>query len=132
MPLHLLKGLRPTALPRTRRWLAQLALLACAIRLVLAFLQLRELAAVRELALTDELTGAANRRALYSALDAMFVREATTGATPSGFALALIDLDHFKEVNDSGGHAADAACRFLRPHDGTQRAADGDPPRRQR
>ena len=39
---------------------------------MLAFLQLRELAAVRELALTDELTGAANRRALYAALDTVF------------------------------------------------------------
>jgi diguanylate cyclase (GGDEF)-like protein len=83
-----------------------LTLVACAVRLVLAFLQLRELAAVRELALTDELTGAANRRALYTALDDVFAREAEQGDEPPGFSLALIDLDHFKEVNDSYGHAA--------------------------
>ncbi len=85
--------------------LALLALGACAVRLVLAFLQLRELAAVRQLALTDELTGAANRRALYQALDDLFAPEVTPDRPQRGFALALIDLDHFKEVNDSFGHA---------------------------
>ena len=47
--------------------LALVTLSVCAVRLMLVFLQLRELAAVREQALTDELTGAANRRALYAA-----------------------------------------------------------------
>ena len=102
--------------------LALLTLATCAVRLVLAFLQLRELAAVRELALTDELTGAANRRALYAALDALLRPRTATGPTPAaGFALALIDLDHFKEVNDSFGHA-----------DGRRAAAGGGPPVRRR
>lgn len=64
----------------------------CACRLALAFMQLRELAAIRLQALTDELTGAANRRALYAELDQCFARTADE-ATPGGFALALIDLD---------------------------------------
>ncbi|MEO5711710.1 MAG: bifunctional diguanylate cyclase/phosphodiesterase [Nocardioidaceae bacterium] len=85
--------------------LALLALATCSVRLVLAFLQLGELAAVRELALTDELTGAANRRALYQSLDDLFAREGAPSRRQRGFALALIDLDHFKEVNDSFGHA---------------------------
>jgi diguanylate cyclase (GGDEF)-like protein len=92
----------PLGEPSLARELALVALATCAVRLVMAFLQLRELAAIRELALTDELTGAANRRALYAALDATFARR--TEDQP-GFALALIDLDHFKEVNDSFGHS---------------------------
>jgi diguanylate cyclase (GGDEF)-like protein len=92
----------PLGQPSLARELSLAALATCAVRLVLAFLQLRELAAIRELALTDELTGAANRRALYSALDVTFARRTED---QRGFALALIDLDHFKEVNDSFGHA---------------------------
>ncbi len=52
-----------------------------------------------EQALTDTLTGLRNRRAL----DLAFGRLAGAG-TP--FALLHIDLDFFKEVNDSLGHAA--------------------------
>ena len=51
----------------------------------------------RRLALTDPLTGLANRRATMAALDAEVVAD-------SNFAVALIDLDGFKQVNDAFGH----------------------------
>lgn len=56
-------------------------------------------AAAEERALTDGLTGLGNRRALERALD----RQIATGQP---FALVHMDLDHFKPVNDSFGHAA--------------------------
>lgn len=46
----------------------------------------------------DQLTGLRNRSSFESSL-----REATVDA--EGIALALIDLDHFKEINDTYGHA---------------------------
>ena len=49
-------------------------------------------------ALTDELTGLHNRRALESALTRL--RHSDTG-----YAVLHMDLDHFKEVNDTLGHA---------------------------
>jgi diguanylate cyclase (GGDEF)-like protein len=51
----------------------------------------------QRLALTDPLTGLSNRRATMAALYA----EAVAG---SNFAVALIDLDGFKQVNDAHGH----------------------------
>jgi diguanylate cyclase (GGDEF)-like protein len=54
---------------------------------------------VREQAATDQLTGLANRRAFLSALDHELA------GTEAG-ALVYLDLDEFKEVNDSLGHAA--------------------------
>ena len=54
-------------------------------------------------AVSDELTGLPNRRALQSAAAARL------GGAPDSQALLLLDLDRFKEVNDSlGHHAGDA------------------------
>ncbi|MGZ8744147.1 MAG: putative bifunctional diguanylate cyclase/phosphodiesterase [Nocardioides sp.] len=84
--------------------LALSTLAVCAARFLRVFRQLRELAAIREQAMTDELTGIANRRALYQHLDELIDPADGTGK-PAEFAVALIDLDHFKEVNDTLGHA---------------------------
>jgi diguanylate cyclase (GGDEF)-like protein len=60
------------------------------------------LARIQDLATRDELTGLANRRLAQERLEAEDQRQARTG---SAFAIALIDLDHFKAVNDAHGHA---------------------------
>ncbi len=66
--------------------------------------ELREaLEVVEELAQRDELTGAFNRRYMGNLL-ARTVAAPGNDATP--IALALIDIDHFKSVNDEYGHAA--------------------------
>ena len=66
---------------------------------------------------TDSLTGLFNRRKLDEELPRA-VRRATRTAAPAS--LLLIDLDHFKEVNDSLGHAGGDRVlvefgRFLAP-----------------
>jgi diguanylate cyclase (GGDEF)-like protein len=57
----------------------------------------------RSLAETDPLTGVANRRGSEEVLQRL-IRLAAAQRTP--FALAVVDLDRFKEVNDRHGHAA--------------------------
>ncbi len=52
-----------------------------------------------ELALTDPLTGLRNRRGMDQALSGLL-------ASRSDFALLHLDLDHFKQINDTLGHAA--------------------------
>lgn len=52
---------------------------------------------------TDALTGLANRRALGQVLDTALQQAAASGAP---LCLALLDIDHFKDVNDTHGHAA--------------------------
>lgn len=51
----------------------------------------------------DPLTGLANRRRLDSVLDLEIARSERHG---HGFGLIMIDLDSFKPINDSFGHAA--------------------------
>lgn len=55
------------------------------------------------LALVDPLTGLFNRRHAMPQLDAIAARAAETG---TAFAVMVIDLDRFKQVNDQHGHAA--------------------------
>ncbi|MGB5472993.1 MAG: GGDEF domain-containing protein [Gammaproteobacteria bacterium] len=62
-----------------------------------------ELTRVRLLSLTDELTGLPNRRAFMRRLEDEVARVQRYGF-PLSF--VLIDLDHFKAVNDEHGHAA--------------------------
>lgn len=65
----------------------------------------------RLLASADPLTGAANRRSIIEALD-RDVGRAIRSHQPLG--LMMIDLDHFKQVNDTFGHlAGDAVLRSL-------------------
>lgn len=56
---------------------------------------------------TDPLTGVLNRRSLIERLEASCVRARTRGLP---IALLFIDLDHFKEINDTFGHQAGDAC----------------------
>lgn len=66
-------------------------------------------ATARDLASRDALTGVFNRRVLVEQLAAEHERFRRGGP---GFAVAMIDLDHFKAINDTYGHAAgDAALR---------------------
>jgi diguanylate cyclase (GGDEF)-like protein len=65
---------------------------------------------VANLAMFDDLTGAANRRQLLARLDEECAR---SDRTMQPFAVLVIDLDGFKEVNDSYGHAAGDGCLRL-------------------
>jgi two-component system, cell cycle response regulator len=77
-------------------------LLAVLARLVITFDQnMRMLSASKDEALTDSLTGLANRRALMADLES-----AMSASPPEAMVLGLFDLDGFKAYNDSFGHPA--------------------------
>jgi hypothetical protein len=62
---------------------------------------------VADLALLDDLTGVGNRRHLLQRLGEECARSERSGES---FALLVIDLDGFKAINDTHGHAAGDAC----------------------
>jgi diguanylate cyclase (GGDEF)-like protein len=67
------------------------------------------------LARTDSLTGLANRRELDRVLSTLTARDAphAAGGLP-GCAAILVDVDHFKAINDAHGHlAGDAVLREI-------------------
>ena len=65
--------------------------------------------AMVRLSQTDTLTGVQNRRQLFARLELEHERAARFGEP---FALLLVDVDRFRELNEAAGHAAgDAALR---------------------
>ena len=60
-----------------------------------------ERARLADQALTDPLTNLANSRAVHDRLDAEVARASRYG---SPLSVAVIDVDHFKDVNDNAGH----------------------------
>jgi len=67
----------------------------------------RQADAMRELSMTDGLTGVANRRSFNDKIDAEWRRCARASLPLS---LIMIDIDHFKLYNDHYGHQAGDAC----------------------
>jgi diguanylate cyclase (GGDEF)-like protein/PAS domain S-box-containing protein len=84
--------------------LAGIAMLVVVSRLVAAFAQnARLLESSERRAATDPLTGLSNLQHFRSRLDNEIARTKREGGH---FALLLIDIDHFKSVNDIAGHRA--------------------------
>ncbi|WP_051325013.1 putative bifunctional diguanylate cyclase/phosphodiesterase [Candidatus Solirubrobacter pratensis] len=80
-------------------WLAAATLLVLMARVALTFRENQLLLASRHQAVTDELTGLPNRRLFNDRLRAAVEDE-------ERLAVAMVDLDRFKELNDTLGHHA--------------------------
>lgn len=87
---------------------AQMFLVMAAVSSLTMAAMLRELVSradmeqrLRAKALTDNLTGLANRELLFDRIDHASMR---LSRTPGRLALLFIDLDRFKELNDTLGH----------------------------
>ena len=71
----------------------------------------KELEQVRKQASTDALTGLYNRSAFFDSLEAVDT-ESDPASNP--YCVAMIDIDHFKRVNDTFGHlVGDKVIRFV-------------------
>jgi diguanylate cyclase (GGDEF)-like protein len=89
--------------------LAAATLVLALARMALTYLENSALQHSRTLALTDELTGLANRRAFHERL-----REELHGRGSDRLAVAMVDLDRFKDLNDTlGHHAGDRLLTWL-------------------
>ncbi|HEX4942759.1 MAG TPA: GGDEF domain-containing protein [Usitatibacteraceae bacterium] len=80
-------------------------------------------ATIARMAFNDSLTGLANRRAIVARFEEEAARSSRTGV---GFALAVFDIDRFKDVNDTHGHLAGDAllCHVGRLLAGAKRTED--------
>lgn len=84
----------------------------CRLNMNLDMLELIE--AAKESANRDYLTGMNNRRSLFAKSEDFFTRARDSG---SGLVAAVLDIDHFKRVNDTWGHdVGDLVLKQLAMH----------------
>ncbi|MDR7101337.1 EAL domain-containing protein [Croceicoccus sp. BE223] len=60
----------------------------------------------RRLAFTDPLTGSLNRRSIGPEVDALVAEVRKDASGHAAVAFVMLDLDHFKQINDLNGHRA--------------------------
>ena len=84
---------------------------------------LRNLAIAQMRASTDALTGLPNQRAVQTALKSMTARALTTDQP---LAALMLDLDHFKQINDTFGHAKGDQVLAMVGHAATATIRGGD------
>ncbi len=97
--------------------LATGTLLLAGVRLAVSVRGMRTLSQERRRqSLTDELTGLANRRCLSLVLDAFFAELDPAAPRPRSLAFLFLDLDRFREINDTFGRpAGDQVLRQIGP-----------------
>ncbi|TNM62414.1 bifunctional diguanylate cyclase/phosphodiesterase [Streptomyces sp. NP160] len=96
------------------RGVAPLVVTALEVVVLAVAFVIGDLAARASFARRDHLTGLLNRRSFEEAVDEAVADAERTG---SPVVLALLDVDHFKGVNDSRGHAVgDELLRHLASH----------------
>jgi diguanylate cyclase (GGDEF)-like protein len=78
-----------------------LGVLLLGVLVTLAIYQHGSTLRMRKLAMTDELTGVPNRRAVLVRLDPVLSKPSDPPCS-----ILIIDIDHFKSINDHHGHAA--------------------------
>jgi diguanylate cyclase (GGDEF)-like protein len=78
---------------------------------------------VRQLVTHDALTGLINRKQMQELLEQECARQARTGRA---FCVVLVDLDHFKRINDAHGHPVgdEVLCAFAQAAQGELRETD--------
>lgn len=101
-----LVALLPVFIPANDSQLASTVIITIIVTTAFAFafslITNRQSEQLMQMATKDPLTGAGNRRALDIRLEQSVNRLRRSGETAS---LVLLDLDHFKSVNDKHGHA---------------------------